>query len=225
MLPVTALLGEHVAAAGVERARIQVIPNGIDPVEFPESSPPPPRERVTLGFVGFVRDWHGLDTVVRAMAEPQVGPPVALLVVGEGPARTGLEALAAELGLGDRVRFTGLRPRAEIAPLINSFDIALLPASVPYASPLKLFEYMAAGRAIVAPDQPNLREVLRHGHNALLFDPARAGAMWEAVRLLASDAPLRARLGATARADVLTTPYTWEGNARRVVALFEAARR
>jgi glycosyltransferase involved in cell wall biosynthesis len=225
VLPVTAVLGEHVAAAGVERSRIHVVPNGIDLAEFPAPAPLGAPERVTLGFVGFVRDWHGLDTVVRAMAAPQDGPPVALLVVGEGPARAGLEALAADLGVTDRVRFTGLRPRPEIAPLVNSFDIALQPASVPYASPLKLFEYMAAGRAIVAPDQPNLREILSHEQNALLFDPARPDAMWEAVRRLASDAGLRARLGAAARQAVIATPYTWEGNARRVVALFEAARR
>jgi glycosyltransferase involved in cell wall biosynthesis len=105
--------------------------------------------------------------------------------------------------------------------LISGFDVALQPAAVPYASPLKVFEYMAAGRAIVAPDQPNLREVLDHGRTALLFDPARPGALWEAVLSLASDAELRARLGAAAREEVLRRNLTWSGNARRVAALAE----
>lgn len=222
VLPVTAVLAEHVIAAGVPRERIVVVPNGIDLEEFPEPPTPDPDaapRRVTLGFVGFVREWHGLDAVVRGIAAWQGAPGLALTVVGEGPARAGLEALARELGIADRVRFTGLAERAAIPALVAGFDIALQPASVPYASPLKVFEYMAAGRAIVAPDQPNIREVLEHGRTALLFDPAVPGAMWAALQRMAGDAALRARLGAAARAEVLARDLTWAGNARRAVAL------
>jgi glycosyltransferase involved in cell wall biosynthesis len=226
VLPVTEVLAGHVRAAGVPAANIEVIPNGIHLEEFPAPAPEPlvPKPVLTLGFVGFVRDWHGLDAVVRAIAAWQGEQRLALLVVGEGPARPGLEKLAAELGITDRVRFTGLVPRAQIQPLVDGFDIALQPASVPYASPLKVFEYMAGGRAIVAPDQPNIREVLEDGRTAVLFDPDRPGAMWEAVLRLATDAALRARLGTAARAEVLARDLTWEGNARRVVALARAER-
>jgi glycosyltransferase involved in cell wall biosynthesis len=119
------------------------------------------------------------------------------------------------------VRFAGLVKRDAIPAMVASFDIALQPASVAYASPLKVFEYMAAGRAIVAPDQPNIREVLEHERTALLFDPKREDAMWDAVRRLVEDAPLRARLGAAARAEILARDMTWAGNARRAVSLFE----
>jgi glycosyltransferase involved in cell wall biosynthesis len=225
VLPVTRVLGEHVIAAGVDPGRIEVVPNGIDLAEFAETPAADPtlhKPELTLGFVGFVRDWHGLDHVVRAIAAWQGTPRLSLLVVGEGPARPGLEALATELGIAERVRFTGLVKRDAVPGLVASFDIALQPASVPYASPLKVFEYMAAGRAIVAPDQPNLREVLAHDATALLFDPAAPGALWEAVQRLAQDPALRARLGAAARAEVLARDLTWAGNARRAVALFEA---
>lgn len=227
VLPVTEVLAGHVMAAGVARDRIEVIPNGIHQEEFPAPEPAPaePRADLTLGFVGFVRDWHGLDVVVRDIAAWQGTPRLSLLVVGEGPARPGLEALAAELGIADRVRFTGLAAREAVPGLVAGFDIALQPAAVPYASPLKVFEYMAAGRAIVAPDQPNLREVLDDDRTALLFDPARPGALWEAVLRLAADPALRARLGEAARAEVLARDLTWEGNARRVAALAEAERR
>jgi glycosyltransferase involved in cell wall biosynthesis len=80
---------------------------------------------------------------------------------------------------------------------------------VPYACPLKLLEYMAAGRAIVAPDQPNLREILQHDRTALLFE--------------AGDAALRRRLGDAVRLDIIQRDMTWPGQARRVVALAEAA--
>ncbi|MFT8245500.1 glycosyltransferase family 4 protein [Roseomonas sp. BN140053] len=222
VLPVTAVLADHVAAAGVSRDRIAVVPNGIDLGDFPAPAPPPDRDELVLGFVGFVRDWHGLDAVVRAIAAWNGTPRLVLQVVGEGPARPGLERLAAELGIADRVRFTGLAERDAIPGLLAGFDIALQPAAVPYASPLKVFEYMAAGRPIVAPDQPNLREVLEDGRTALLFDPAAPGAMWRAVMRLTGDPALRAQLGTAARAAVLSRDFTWAGNARRVIALFEA---
>jgi glycosyltransferase involved in cell wall biosynthesis len=226
VLPVTEVLAGHVREAGVPAARIVVVPNGIDLEAFPEAlaarQSPAEAEELVLGFVGFVRDWHGLDAVVRAIAAHSGPQRLALTVVGEGPARPGLEALAESLGLSGRVRFTGLAEREAIPGHLAAFDIALQPASVPYASPLKVFEYMAAGRAIVAPDQPNIREVLRDGETALLFDPADPTSLWRAVERLVGDAGLRARLGAAARADVLARDRTWAGNARRVAALATA---
>ncbi|MCC7282744.1 MAG: glycosyltransferase family 4 protein [Acetobacteraceae bacterium] len=223
VLPVSDVLAGYVRAGGAAPDRIEVIPNGIDLAEFPAEAAArqsgPEAETLTLGFVGFVRDWHGLDGVVRAIAAWQGPQRLALKVVGEGQARPGLEKLAAELGITDRVTFTGLALRDAIPGHVAGFDIALQPASVPYASPLKVFEYMAAGRAIVAPDQPNLREVLRHGETALLFDPADRGAMWAAVMRLVTDPVLRARLGAAARAEIIAKDRTWAGNARRVAGL------
>ena len=219
VLAVTGALRDTIAAAGVPGDRIEVVPNGIDPAKFVAL---PAREAsdgpVVLGFVGFVRDWHGLDAVIAAMAADRDGPKVRLVVVGDGPARPILAQQAVALGLGERVTFTGLQPREAIPALIAGFDIALQPLVVRYASPLKIFEYMAAGRAIVAPDQPNIREVLRDEETALLFSPDAAGAMWHAVRRLAGDAALRQRLGAAARAEIARRDYTWRGNAGRIVA-------
>jgi glycosyltransferase involved in cell wall biosynthesis len=223
VLPVTEVLAGHVTAAGVPRTRIAVVPNGIDLEDFAGLPARAGSEAVQLGFVGFVRHWHGLDRVLHGLAAWQGAPRLDLTVVGDGPARADLESLAAELGLADRVRFTGLATREEIPRLVAGFDIALQPASVPYASPLKLFEYMAAGQAIIAPDQPNIREVLEQGRTALLFDPASPEAMWQGIETLARDAPLRARLGAAAREEVLQRDFTWAGNASRVVALAEGA--
>ncbi|MBV9250590.1 MAG: glycosyltransferase family 4 protein [Acetobacteraceae bacterium] len=219
VLAVTGVLKETIAAAGVPAERIEVVPNGIDPRRFSDVGPgATERDAVVLGFVGFVRDWHGLDSVITAMAAERDTRVLRLVVVGDGPAREALERQACSLGLVDQVRFTGLQEPAAIPALIAEFDIALQPRVVAYASPLKIFEYMAAGRAIVAPDQPNIREVLRHGETALLFEPSAPDTMWEAVRQLAADPGLRQRLGEAARAEVVRRDYTWEGNARRVVA-------
>jgi len=128
-----------------------------------------------LGFTGYVREWNGLDAVIELMARPE-GRQLFLLVVGDGPARAQLESQALRQGVSDRLRFAGIVSRGRIASMISAFDIALQPAANPYASPLKLFEYMALKRAIVAPDQPNIREVLQDGRDAVLFDPGDASS-------------------------------------------------
>jgi glycosyltransferase involved in cell wall biosynthesis len=224
VLAVTGVLRQAVDAAGVLPDRIAVVPNGIDPAQFCGLSARDAGEGpVVLGFVGFVRDWHGLDAVIAAMAAEPGGPDLRLAVVGDGPARAALEQQAAALGVADRITFTGLQPREAIPRLVAGFDIALQPLVVSYASPLKIFEYMAAGRAIVAPDQPNIREVLRDGETAVLFDPAEVGAMWRAIRRLAGDVGLRQQLGEAARVEIARRDYTWRGNAARVVAWAENA--
>jgi glycosyltransferase involved in cell wall biosynthesis len=233
VVAVTGVLKSMIAAAGVAADRIEVVPNGIDPAAFADlPARPPAPDPLVLGFVGFVRDWHGLDAVIAALAEQtgaeqtgaeQTGtehartPGLDLVVVGDGPARAALERQAASLGIADRVRFTGLAPHEDVPRLVAGFDIALQPRAVAYASPLKIFDYMAAGRAIVAPDQPNIREILTNGETALLFDPASPDAVWLAVLRLAGDAALRARLGVAARAEIERRRYTWAGNAARLV--------
>jgi glycosyltransferase involved in cell wall biosynthesis len=224
VLAVTGVLKRMIEQAGVSADRIEVIPNGIDPAEFADLAPCVQRGgRVVLGFVGFVREWHGLDGVIAAMAAARDTAPMDLVVVGEGRICAALERQATSLGLAERVHFTGLRPRDQIPALVAGFDIALQPRVVDYASPLKIFDYMAAGRAIVAPDQENIREILRDGETALLFDPSRPEAMWQAIARLAGDAALRQRLGAAARAEIARRDFTWAGNARRVAGFVAAA--
>jgi glycosyltransferase involved in cell wall biosynthesis len=224
VLPVTEVLADHVQAGGVPRARISVVPNGIHLEDFSATArTDAPGGEVVLGFVGFVRDWHGMDRVLRAIAFWQGKQRLVLRIVGDGPARPGLEALARELGIEDRLHFTGLASREAVPALVAGFDVALQPAAVPYACPLKVLEYMAAGCAIVAPDQPNLRELLEDGRTAILFDPADADAMWRAVLDLAREPWRRRALGAAARADIQARGLTWADHARRVVRLAEEA--
>jgi glycosyltransferase involved in cell wall biosynthesis len=216
-LPVTAALADIVAAAGVPRDRITVIPNGVDLARFPPRAPALPGAPVALGFVGFVRDWHGLDTVVAGMAASRT--PATLTIIGDGPARPSLERLATELGIAPRLTFTGVIPPEAVPEAVSRFDIALQPKATPYASPLKIFDYMAASCAIVAPNQPNIREVLRDGQTALLFDAAAPGAMWRAIEALIADPARRTAMGAAARAGLEADGRTWAANARRVAAL------
>lgn len=225
VLVVTEVLARRVEAAGVPAERITVTPNGVDlaRLDAAPSEAEARRElglegRLVLGFVGFVKAWHGLDAVLDWLARAPF-PEALLLVAGDGPARPELARRAKELGIEERVRFLGIVPRERIATVIRSFDIALQPAVVDYASPLKLVEYMALGRAILAPDSANIREVLRHGESAWLVPPDRVHA---GLDRLARDPALRATLGRAARATVEARGLTWDANARRVEELARA---
>jgi glycosyltransferase involved in cell wall biosynthesis len=230
VLPVSQVLADIVRQAGVPPERIVVIPNGIDEEYFRSSDSAAAKRdlglqgKTVLGFIGFVRDWHGLDGVLDLLGDPRCPPDLHLLVIGDGPALPGLKARAQRLGLLPRVTFTGLVDREGLAHHMAAFDIALQPKSVDYASPLKIFEYMAAGKAIVAPDQPNIREILVDSQSARLFTSGDDAAFAEAVLGLAREAPLRECLGAGARRTILERGYTWADNAGRIGALHSRLR-
>jgi glycosyltransferase involved in cell wall biosynthesis len=227
VLPVTNVLAGFVRNAGVAEERITVIQNGVGKEFLSDSAGGDAvRQRfgldgaLVLGFTGFVREWHGLERVIDLIAESDPLMKLHFLIVGDGPAIPELQRLAVSRGLDRRVIFAGLVPRHDIIAYVAAFDVALQPQVVSYASPLKLFEYMALGRAIVAPSTPNICEVLSD-REAMLFDPADPTAFRRAVEQLCQDAGLRARLGKAARAAVDRQGLTWANNARRIVALFD----
>lgn len=224
-LPVTSVLADMVAAAGADRDAISVIHNGVVPERYDDLLERSSAKRqlgigdgITLGFVGFIREWHRLDTVIDALRDPAFAD-ANLLVVGDGPARKALEGQAQQAGLGERVRFTGLVQRSDLIETMAAFDVALQPHVVSYASPLKLFEYMAMGLPIVAPDTDNIREVLTHEKDSLLVSVSDRDAIHRSLVRLVQDEKLRSRLGQAARTRIVTGGFTWDKNASRVAAI------
>jgi len=222
---VTEVLKGMVVELGVAPEQVFVTPNGVHPELYSDLDREAARQDLgiaatrgpVLGFVGYYRDWHRLDLVLDGMATEALAT-AHLVLVGTGPAEEGLRARAREVGVEDRLHFAGTRPHDRIPAILPAFDLGLVPAINPYASPLKLHEYMAAGLPTVAPDQPNLREVLTDGHDALLVTPGDGPALIQALSRLATDEPLRAAMGAAAKQTILDRELTWRGNARRVVA-------
>lgn len=222
---VTHVLADMLEEMGVERERLLVTPNGVHPEHYAAPDRAAARrdlgladvEGPVLGFVGFVRDWHRLDLVVEGLTDPGL-TDARLVLVGSGPAEDDLRERAERCGVSDRVHLAGPRRHAAVPPLLAGFDVALVPAINPYASPLKLFEYMAASLPVVAPDQPNLREIVSDGDNARLVPPGDGPALVEALVELVRDPDLRARLGAAAARTIEERDLTWRGNARRVLA-------
>ena len=226
VLPVSRVLGDTIEASGVPSKRIVVIPNGIDEQSLAPSDNAEAKValgligKTVLGFVGFVREWHGLEDVIDLLADPDCTPDLHFVIVGDGPAISALKARAQRLGVSEKTTFAGLIDRDGVAQHLAAFDVALQPRAVDYASPLKLFEYMACGKAIAAPDQPNIREILTDGKNARLFNPMVNVAFRQAVLELARDKLLRDRLAGSARQTIFDRGYTWGENARRIIALY-----
>ena len=221
VLAVTKVLAEHIIAAGVSPEKIDVIHNGVSD-EFLE--PYNGQEirskynldgKTVLGFTGFMRTWHGVDRGIRFLAQSD-RKDLHLLLVGDGPAKDALQDLAAELGVQSQVTFAGTIGREMLPKYIAAFDIALQPAVVSYASPLKLFEYMALSKPVVAPNSANIKEILTHGEDGLLFDKSDDQAFEAALTSLVEGQELRSRLGAAARESLCRQGLTWHENARRV---------
>jgi glycosyltransferase involved in cell wall biosynthesis len=212
------------------RERVAVVPDGVRvesgevrlPVRhsFSEGGKP---DTTTVVYSGHLYPWKGVDILLEALSRV---PEVKGLVVGghEQESDLGrLRALASTLGLEPRVTFTGPVAPSEVPAKLAAGDILALPnpasaISSHATSPLKLFEYMAADRAIVASDLPAIREVLTHDENAWLVTPGDSAALAAGIRQLAADPRLRQRLGNAARAAV--AEYSWQRRAERLEPLF-----
>ncbi|MCC7207658.1 MAG: glycosyltransferase family 4 protein [Anaerolineae bacterium] len=182
-----------------------------------------PADAFVVGYVGRLHTMSmskGVDTLVEAAARAE--RPLHVLLVG-GP-QTMAEALRDRwraLGLPDsHFHAPGDVPAADVPAYLAAFDVGTM--TLPWtphfaydASPLKLFEYMAAGCAILASDLPSVREVLRDGDNALLVPPGDADALAGALRRLYDDRGLVARLGAAANAE--SAHFTWTARAARIL--------
>jgi glycosyltransferase involved in cell wall biosynthesis len=207
------------------RANAAVIPDGVrlDPARAPTPAPPPP---FTVVYAGHLYPWKGVDVLIEALAEL---PDVQLRVVGGQPGESDhvrLDARARALGVDGRVTFTGWLPPASVTVELSRAHALVLPnprlhTSERYTSPLKLFEYLAAGRPIVASDLAALREVLRDGENALLVEPGSAPALAAALRRVAEDPALAAMLSQRAFEDA--GYYGWETRAERIEVVLQAA--
>ena len=101
------------------------------------------------------------------------------------------------------------------------FDAALIPAINDYASPLKLFESLAAGVVTLVPDQPNLRERVEDGVNGILFEPESAESLVQKLTTVVGEPGRGVAIGAAGQRSLLENGWTWSGNAGRVIELYE----
>ncbi len=206
-----------VVANGVDTDRVRPLAGGT--AALPVSEP----DELTLGFVGTFKPWHGVESLVAAAAaihhDPSA-PRVRLLLVGDGPQLATVLAHADRAGLQDRVESVGAVDPDDVPAVLTRIDVALAPypAGEHYFSPLKVFEYMAAGLAVVASGIGEVPDLLQDGRDALVVAPGDDDAFVAAVHRLAVDPTLRARLGAAARTSS-EERFSWRGVLDRVLEL------
>ncbi|WP_103504830.1 MULTISPECIES: glycosyltransferase family 4 protein [unclassified Streptomyces] len=176
-----------------------------------------------IGYVGHLYQGRGVDLILELAS---LLPSFEFHLVGGTPEDRARWEEPCRL---PNVHFHGHRPPGAVHAYFPAFDVVLAPDQEKvytagrsaetgrWASPLKVFEYMAHGRALVASDLPVLREVLRDGVNCLLRPPTDTGAWVDAITALVADEPLRRELGERARREVLDR-YTWRHRADHVLA-------
>jgi glycosyltransferase involved in cell wall biosynthesis len=177
-------------------------------------------------YAGHLYPWKGVDVLIEALA---LAPSLRARIVGGHAAEPDLGRLQArsqQLGLAGRVEFTGFQPPAAVAGSLRDADVLVLPnkatmVSARYTSPLKLFEYLAAGRPIVASDLPALREVLRDNENARLVPPDDPRALADALLALTRDAATAVRLARGAFETA--SEYSWDRRAERLDPILQTA--
>lgn len=244
VIVVSTELANHVRALGVPARKIQVMPNGVNPELFcfrsgvsaerrtsrNRKSAAPSRDAATktLGFVGGLRPWHGIEVLPRLLAHlAKHHHDIRFIIAGDGQLRGELEREFKRRKLTKRVIFTGALLHEDIPKVIRQFDVALAPYPKHdhdfYFSPLKLFEYMACGVAVVASDVGQISEVVRHGKTGLLYPPGNFAALAARCEKLLADEALRIRLG-TAAAHEVAKKFTWDINAAKTVKLAQSLR-
>ncbi|HVS30096.1 MAG TPA: glycosyltransferase family 4 protein [Thermoanaerobaculia bacterium] len=198
---------------------IEVVPNGVNPERFSSHESLELGDFV-VGFLGTLKPWHGLETLIAAFARVHaIEPRARLLVVGDGPERERIERDLASRGLSEASQFAGAVRPDEVPRHLMSMSVGTapyIPSDRFYFSPLKVLEYMAAQLPVVASRIGQIEQLIEHGRTGLLCKPGDPESLASTLLTLSGDVELRRRLGAAARRHVFAH-HTWDAAAARIL--------
>ncbi len=221
---------DYAVSRGADPARSHVLPNAVNVDRFHPAVAASPLSRdprdFVIGFTGSLKPWHGMEALLPAFRDLQrEHGGYRLLIVGDGPLRPWVEGFASGADIADRMTITGWVANGELPSLLQCMDVTVAPYPPLddfYFSPLKLFEYMAMGKPVVASAVGQIANIIEHERNGLLTGAGDVGALAASIARLRDDRALRARLGGEAAATARAR--TWRDNAREVVGLATSAR-
>ena len=223
---VSDFLKRHIRRMGINEDKIYVIPNAVNLELFnPNNIKDELRgklnmdNKLVIGFVGIFLPWNDLELLIDVFKEICLEEPnLHLLLVGDGPLRSYLERKVHREGLKDKVSFTGRVNYEDIPKFIHTMDVCVIPGSNEYRSPMKLFEYMAMAKPIVAPRLKPIKEIIKDNVDGLLFNPEDRTSLKGTIVSLVKDDLKRQRVGKMAREMIKN--YSWENNARQIMEIY-----
>jgi len=233
IITISKTLKTYLALQGVDPDKITVIPNGANPDRFkPQVGGRKIRRllgigdrQVVVGWAGSLFGWSGLETLLeltkRILSNRR---NVAFLFVGGGKNREIIEHAFDRSEINRRVFMTGTVPYDEVPCYVDAMDVVVVPypkLNFWYPSSMKLFEYMSAGKAVVASAVEQVKDVIRDGTNGFLFQPDSHEEFVRKILALMNNPSLRKRMGRYARKTVLDQ-YTWVGHAKRMERIFSS---
>jgi glycosyltransferase involved in cell wall biosynthesis len=214
------------------RCDVRVVYNGVAVATFGESTREQARKKLGLPddgtpivcYLGHLYEGRGVDELIEAARS--IPDALFLIVGGIAADRQKLIDRVAK-GIPPHVRLLGFVPRADVPVYLSAADILVMPYTTrtlvyrgvdttAVMNPMKMFEYMASGRPIIATRLPALQEVLKDRENALLVEPDSADSIREGITTLLRDRALADRLGARARADAVSR-HSWDAHARAIL--------
>ena len=209
------------------RGHVHVIANGVDARRFPDKPVEPKRmssDPFVIGFVGSLRPWHGLDVLAESfrLLHERV-PSCQLLVVGDGPCASNIHNMLSEHNLLSNAELTGAVKPEAIPELLARMDVAVAPypeAKKFYFSPLKVYEYMAAGIPVVVSRIGQLESLVENGRNGLTCTPGDAKSFSQALEQIYLDPALAKRLGKAGRRTI-REHHTWNKVLKNILLLAE----
>jgi glycosyltransferase involved in cell wall biosynthesis len=227
MVPSRQQLDGTVRSYLLDRSRVHFVPNGIDAEAFKPGSKGDARQRLGLGnapvllSVGRLERDKGFETAIAALAHLD-DPEARLILVGAGPERDFLERAARNLGVADRVDFTGSKPRDQVMEYLAAADVFLFPTERDEAAGIVALEAMAAGLPLLTSTVGGGVELVEDGTSGLLLPPSAPDAWAAAIHSVLADDALRRRMGEAARERILRS-YTIEAMTRQTVDVYEIA--
>ncbi|MGR3173268.1 MAG: glycosyltransferase family 4 protein [Candidatus Scalindua sp.] len=228
---VTKFIKQYLIGLGISEEKIFVIPNGADINSFFPDEHSRLRIRnqynldnkLVVGFVGSFRYFHGIHILIDSISRiVEKCADTHFLLVGNGPERENLELQVCKKGLSGVVTFVGNVPFQDVPAYINAMDVTVAPfpkLQNDEYSFMKIFEYMAVGKPIVASGYPDSNSFIKDHHSGMLVEPGNEYQLAQAILELLMDSNLRDKLGAEARR-MVEDKYTWKENASKIIEIY-----
>lgn len=218
----------YLISLGVPRERISVIRNGVSSEFAPAPLPARGEQPPAILYIGTLADWQGLELLINALPHVLAHHPAHLRIVGRGRSRQRklLTRRINKLGLVDHVSLEAAVAHHDVPALLAAADICVAPLGlndrniIQGCCPIKVIEYMAAGRPLVASNLPVVRELMREDIDGLLFSPGDAQDLARQIVRLLNDRALAERLAASAAAHAHAN-LTWHQARQKLLQVYE----